>query len=445
MTKSMTEGNPLKLILTFTLPLLMGNIFQQMYNLIDAAIVGKTLGSSALGSVGLSSSVQFLVLGFCIGSCVGSSIPVAQKFGAKDFKAMRSMIYHGAVVTVIFSIILTVSCAALCGTILRVLKAPDALFTDAYSYLLVIFLGIPFTMLYNFLSGILRAVGDSRTPFYFLALSAVLNIILDFFCILVLGWGCAGAAIATVVSQGISGLLCLILIIKKFEILHLTKADMGWNGKNAFSILSMGVPMGLQYSITAIGSMMMQSANNGLGTIAVSGFAAGMKIKQFAMCPFDAIASAVSTFVGQNYGAKKMDRVKKGIRQGMTLGVLYGIFIGIILMIFGRNLSMLLVDTSSTEVLDASGKYLWCLGHFYWALGILNVSRMSIQGLGFAGRAIFSGITEMFARGIVSVIFVPIWGFDAICWTDQCAWVSACFYIFPMLLYCIKKIEKDMH
>lgn len=441
MTKSMTEGNPLKLTLQFALPLLLGNIFQQTYNVIDAAIVGKTLGSEALGSVGLSSSVQFLVFGFCIGSCVGYSIPVAQKFGAKDLKGMRSMIFHGAVITAFFAVILTLGCSLACGAILHILKAPADLYANAYFYLLVIFLGIPFTMLYNFLSGILRAVGDSKTPFYFLALSAVLNIFLDLFCICVLGWGCAGAAIATVTSQGISGLLCLGLIIRKFEILHLKKADCKWISANAIRALSMGVPMGLQYSITAIGSMIMQSANNGLGTIAVSGFAAGMKIKQFAMCPFDAIASAVSTFVGQNYGANKMDRVRKGIKQGMAVGVAYGIFIGIILIIFGRTMSLLLVDASSVEVLDASGHYLRCLGHFYWALGILNVARMSVQGLGFAGRAIFSGFAEMIARTAVSIVCVPIWGFEAICWTDQCAWVAAVFYIVPTLFYCLKIIE----
>ena len=185
------------------------------------------------------------------------------------------------------------------------------------------------------------------------------------------------------------------------------------------------------------------SSNNSLGTVAVSGFAAGMKIKQFAMCPFDAISSAVSTFVGQNYGAKRMDRVRNGIAQGMALGVLYGIFIGSVLIFFGRNLSLLLVSAGSNDVLDASAKYLRCLGFFYWALGILNCSRMSVQGLGFAGRAIFSGLTEMIARTVVSLIFVPIWGFTAICWTDQCAWVSACVYIVPTLLYCLKKIEKN--
>ena len=318
MTNRMTEGNPLKLILTFALPLLGGNLFQQLYNIADAAIVGKFLGSNALASVGASSSIQFLVLGFCIGICCGFAIPVAQRFGAKDLKEMRSYIFHSYLMTLFFAVFLTAACVICCHGILHLLKTPKNIYGNAYRYLLIIFFGIPFTLLYNLLAGMLRAIGDSRTPFFLLVCSTILNIGLDLLFILVFGWGCAGAAIATISAQGISGILCLLVIIKRFPILNLKKADLVYQGQKMKTLTTMGIPMGLQYSITAIGSMVMQSANNGLGSVYVSGFTAAMRIKQFAMCPFDALATAVSTFVSQNYGAGRFDRIKKGIKQGIT-------------------------------------------------------------------------------------------------------------------------------
>ena len=428
----MTEGKPLTLILRFAFPLLLGNLFQQTYNMVDAAIVGQTLGADALGSVGASTSVQFLVIGFCIGICAGFSIPVAQTFGAKKYENLRKYIYHAILLTVLFGAILTVGC---------VLRTPAELYTDAYLYLFIIFLGIPFNLTYNLCSSILRAVGDGRTPFLFLAFSATLNIALDFLCIMGFHWGTAGAAIATVFSQGLSGVLCIIFMRKKHPFLTVTKKEKHWDGHFAKILCAMGLPMGLQYSITAIGSMVMQSANNSLGAIYVSGYAAGMKIKQLAMCPFDALATGVSTFVGQNYGANQIDRVRKGVRQGVWAGIIYGIAIGVVLIFFGRPMSLLFVNAEYTQMLDASGQYLRALGFFYWVLGILNVCRMSVQALGFSIRAVFSGVLEMIARTAVSFALVPYFGFNAICIADQCAWASAAIYISITLRWCLKKIE----
>lgn len=443
MAKSMTEGKPLKLILQFALPLLLGNIFQQTYNIVDAAIVGRYLGTKALASVGASASVQFLVMGFCIGICCGFGIPIAQRFGAKDYDAMRSFIFHGGFLSVIVAVLLTTLCALLCPQILELLSTPADIYSNAYSYLLVMFLGIPFTILYNLLSSILRAVGDSKTPFLFLVISTVLNILLDLFFIIILKWGCAGAAIATITAQAVSGILCFIYIWKKFSILKLSKKDCKVKGSAIRMMLIMGVPMGLQYSITAIGSMVMQSANNGLGSVYVSGFTAAMRIKQFAMCPFDAIATAVSTFCSQNLGAGKMERIKQGLRQGIATGVAYGAGIGLVVIFFGGILSQLFISKEETEVLAASAQYLRCLGYFFWSLGILNVCRMCVQGLGYSGLAIFSGAIEMVARIVVSLVFVPKYEFDAICFADQSAWVSAVFYIVPVCIYCVRKISKE--
>lgn len=442
MSETMTEGNSLKQILSFALPLLLGNLLQQTYNMVDAAIVGRYLGTDALASVGASSSVQFLVMGFCIGICLGFAIPVAQRFGANDHTSMREYIFQGAVIAAGIALVCTVLCALLCPNILRLLSTPDNIYDDAYAYLFVLFLGIPFNILYNFQASILRAVGNSKTPFFFLAFSTVLNIILDLLCIVVFQWGCRGAAIATITAQAVSGVCCLFYIIKKYEFLHPRREEMRLDRHKAGTLFAMGLPMGLQFSITAIGSMVMQSANNSLGSVYVSGFTAGARIKQFAMCPFDAIASAVSTFCGQNLGAGKYDRIKQGIRQGALVGVSYGIFIGLVLIFFGRTLSLLFISSTETAVLDASAQYLRCMGYFYWALGILNVFRMSTQGLGYSGRAVYGGVIEMAARIIVSVCFVPVYGYNAICFADQAAWVSACLYIVPTCLFCLKKAKK---
>lgn len=442
MATSMVKGNPMKLMLQFAFPLLIGNLLQQTYNIIDAAIVGQTLGPEALASVGASSSVQFLVLGFCMGSCTGFSVPVAKYFGAGKLDKMRDYIFNGAALAVLIAAILTTLCSLLCAPILHLLSVPSDIFADAYAYQLVIFLGIPFSILYNYLSSILRAVGDSRTPFLFLAFSAILNIFLDLFCIIILHLGCAGAAIATISAQAISGLLCLFFISRKVKLLLPTKENRILRKDAAQELLAMGIPTGLQFSITAIGSMVMQSANNGLGSVYVSAFTAAMKIKQFMMCPFDAISTAASVFCSQNLGAGQAKRIHHGLRQGVLVGVGYGAFAGVIMILFGLPLTKLFIVSSAFEAINASAKYLRCLGFFYWMLGILNVCRMVTQGLGYSGRAVFSGVMEMLARTIVCLGFVGAFGFTAICFADQAAWLAACCYIAPTCLYCVKKSTK---
>lgn len=444
MTGDLTKGNCLKQILWFALPLLAGNLLQQTYNLVDAAIVGRCLGTEALASVGASSSVQFLVLGFCIGTCAGFGVPIAQKFGAKNYEEMRSYIYHSILLTAGFAVVLTMACALLCPQILRLLSTPEDIFSGAYQYLLVIFLGIPFTLLYNLQAAMLRAVGDSKTPFLFLAISTACNIVLDLLCILVLKWGVAGAAIATISAQAFSGILCFFFIRRSSKILHITGADCKFHRGRCMRALVMAAPMGLQFSITAIGSMVMQAANNGLGSIYVSGFTAGARLKQFTICPFDALATAVCNFCGQNVGAKRFDRVREGIKKGLLVSVGYGAAVGLVLIFGGRTLSMLFVDGAEAAVLDASANYLRCLGLCYWMLGFLNIYRMTTQGLGYSGRAVFAGALEMVARTAVSLVFVPLYGFAAICWADQVAWVAAILYLAPMCLYLVRKMEREV-
>ena len=444
MRKSMVEGNSLKLILQFAIPLLLGNLFQQTYNVADAAIVGQTLGPAALAAVGATSSVQFLVLGFCIGTMAGFGVPIAQRFGANDPKGMQRFEFQGCVWTFIIAVILTAATCFFCPLILDLLRVPAEIYQDTYNYIIVIFIGIPFTLLYNYLSSILRAIGDSKTPFIFLAISAVLNIFLDIFCIINLKWGVAGAAIATVFSQAVSAILCLILIMMKFPILHIHSEERKFDSELSKRLLIMGIPMGLQYSITAIGSMIMQSANNSLGTVYVSAFTAGVKIKQFLLCPFDALATAVSTFVSQNYGAKKEDRIKEGLRKGTYVGVAYGALAGIFMILFGKVLSTLFI-TGDETVLSAADLYLRRAGYAWWLLGILNVVRMSIQGLGYAMRAIYCGVVEMICRTAVCVFLVADFGFNAITWADQSAWLGAVLYLIPVTIITMRDISEQIH
>ena len=438
----MTKGNPLKLMLQFAFPLLIGNLLQQTYNIIDAAIVGQILGAKALASVGASSSIQFLVLGFCMGSCTGFGVPIAKYFGAGKLDQMRNYVFNGALLTAGIAVILTALCSVFCPQILHMLSVPEDIYDNAYAYLLIIFLGMPFTLLYNYLSSILRSVGDSRTPFMFLALSAILNIFLDLFCIIVLKWGCMGAAIATITAQAISGILCFFYIRGKMQLLRLEKENMIVQKDAVKELLGMGLPMGFQFSITAIGSMVMQAANNGLGSIYVSAFTAAMRIKQFLLCPFDAIGTAASVFCSQNLGARQADRIKKGALEATIAGCIYGFSAGLILIFFGRPLSMIFLSKNATAVLDASAKYLRCLGFFFGILGILNVCRMVTQGLGYSGRAIFSGVMEMIGRVIVSVGFVGTFGYTAICFADQAAWIAASCYIGPTCIWCIRQSIK---
>lgn len=444
MTKDMTEGSPMSLILKFSLPLLAANLLQQVYSLVDAAIVGQTMGADALGAVGATSSVQFLVIGFCTGACVGFGIPVAQKFGAHDEKTMRSFIFHGAVWAIVIAIIATMLTTIGCNGILYILQTPDDIYEMTYNYIFIIFVGIPFTILYNFLASMLRAVGDSRTPFLFVILSSGINIVLDLVFIINLHLGVNGAATATVISQAVSGILCLVTILRKFPVLHLSKEDRVWRKDVSGTSIGMGLPTGFQMSIIAIGSMVMQSANNSLGTLYVSGFATGTKIKGLALAPFDAFATGTSTFVSQNYGAGNVKRIKFGIRDGMIIGTLYGIGMGLFLFFGGYSFSTLFIGAEEVTVLEESAKYLRCMGYFFCMLGILVVSRTTIQGLGHAGLSVFSGIIEMIARSVTAIIFVPKFGYSAICWTDQTAWCTAAVYSTITLYILVKKMEKNL-
>ena len=444
-SKEMTGGAVFPLLFSFTMPLLLGNLLQQTYSLIDAAIVGKFLGINSLAAVGASTSVIFLILGFCNGCCAGFGIPVAQKFGARDYATMRRYVAVGLQLATVMSVVIAAVSGFYCRDILRGMQTPGNIFDGAYDYLFVTFIGIPCTFFYNLLASIMRALGDSKTPFWFLLFSTVLNVFLDLFCILVLGWGVMGAAIATVFSQGLSAILCYLYMLRKFPILRATSSeDRRFHAGLARTLLAMGVPMGLQFSITAIGSIMLQSANNALGTACVAAFTSAMRIKMFFICTFESLGIAMATYSGQNYGAGKPERVWLGIKASALMMIVYAAFTFVLLMVGAKYFALIFVDPSETEILLDTELFLHISCMFFPMLGLLCILRYTIQGVGYTNLAMFSGVAEMIARILVSIYAVPAFGFIAVCYGDPMAWIAADLFLVPAFIYVYRRLKKQV-
>ena len=396
MTKDMTKGSPFKLILGFAFPTLSGMLFQQFYSLVDTMIVGKTLGVSALAGVGATSSINFMIIGFCMGICNGFAIPVAQQFGAGKYSELRKYVFNGYVCSAVFAVVMTILSVVFCAPILRLLNTPDDIFMHAYNYIVIIFAGIPTVFLYNIVSGIIRSLGDSKTPVYFLVLSSVINIALDFILIIYVKMGVAGAGVATVVSQLISGVGCTIYMYKKFDILKATKQENVVRKRYVVNLCYIGVPMGLQYSITAIGSTILQAAVNGLGSSYVAAMTAGSKMFNFTCCPFDALGSTMATYGGQNVGAGKIDRLGKGIRAAMIIGAVYSVVALVVLFFTTDYIALLFVDAAEVEIIRLTRRFIIAfLALFYIPLTGVNVYRFCIQGMGYSVFAILAGVFEM--------------------------------------------------
>lgn len=449
--RDLTSGSPMKLILGFMLPLLFGMLFQQFYNMVDTIVVGQYLGVNALAGVGSTGSINFLVLGFVIGVCSGFAIPVAQKFGSKDFEELKKYVGNTLWIATVFAVVLTLAVCLLCGNILHWMKTPDEVFSEAYDYIFVIFLGIPVTFLYNILSGFIRSLGDSRTPVIFLVISSILNIALDIFMIVVLKMGVSGAGWATVISQLVSGMMCLVFIVKRFDLLHLKKEDLKIDTYYIGRLCAVGLPMGLQYSITAIGTILIQTAVNGLGSLYMASVTAGSKVGQFMCCPFDAMGSTMATYGGQNVGAGKMDRLKKGLFCCSALGVGYALLAFGVAMLFGGKLAMLFVSSSDLEsgidpeqVLTLAQQFLVVNAAFYVPLAFVNIVRFMIQGMGFSQIAVYAGVSELIARGVVALALVPYFGYDAVCFANPVAWVLADMFLIPAFFVCFGRIAKHM-
>lgn len=442
--KDLTQGSPLKLILGFAVPLLFGLFFQQLYNFVDTAIVGRYLGSHALAAVGSTGCINFMILGFCMGMCAGFSIPIAQAFGAHDEAELRHYVANAVYVSGTLAIVLAVLTSLLCPWMLRALNTPEDIIADATAYIQPIFMAIPVTVLYNMSSGILRSLGDSKTPVYFVATAALINIVLDLVFILNFNMGVRGAAIATIISQLFSGVGCLIVMKKRFPILQLSRDDLRFRPQLAKHLVGMGIPMGLQFSITAIGSVVIQTAINGLGTVAVAAVAASSKLCNLFYCVIDALATTMATFAGQNVGARKVYRIHEGLKTATLIGGVYTVIVFLVAWQLGPTLISLFVSSAETEVIALSHQYLIYNTILYFLLLMVNLLRFSIQGMGFTRAAMFAGVAEMIARTLVAVVLVPILGFSGACLANPAAWLAADLFLLPCYLHVSKRLAQQL-
>ena len=437
--RDMTKGSPTRIILGFTLPLFLGNVFQQFYNMADTIIVGQFVGTGALAAVGSTGTIMFLITGFATGLGTGFTILTAQRFGAGDMKGMRRSVFTAAVLTVIVSVLVTAVSVIFMHPLLDLMQTPADIYDDAYAYIIVIMWGLAAQMLYNLLSALLRAIGNSKMPLYFLILAAVLNVILDLVFIINFKMGTAGAAYATVISQGVSGLLCLLYIVKAVPIFRLSRRDMVMDGKMMGEQLKVGLPMALQFSITAIGSIMVQTSLNMLGSTLVAAYTAAGKIEQILTQAYVALGTAMANYSAQNVGAGDIPRIRQGFRAATIWGSVYSVAAGVLIMTVGKYLTYLFVSEDAAMLLDSVDLYLKCIGFFFIPLNIVNAYRNGLQGLGYGLLPMTAGVAELAGRGVIAVISARYSSYFGICMAGPAAWVLAGGLLVILYFYIVKK------
>lgn len=442
-TTDLTVGKPLFQILRFALPLVLGTLFQQLYSFADTVIVGRCLGTDALGAVGTTYSLNFLILGFVQGACVGFGIPVAETFGAKDKGGLRKYLFNGALLCVVLSVVFTLFTTLMAGPLLQLIHTPEELYADAVLYIRIIFLGIPATVLYNYASSVLRAMGDSQHPFYFLLAASVLNIGLDYLLIVSMGMGVDGAAIATVLSQLLSGGLCAFWFFTRTA----KQEELTFRGQS--SLLSaghckrlayIGFPMGFEYSVSAIGAVIMQDAINLLGSTAVAAQTAGEKIRQMFTLPMESVGMAMATYVGQNHGAHRTDRIKQGIKDGCTIQLTYCVAAWVVIFFVKPYAVGLVLGDADPAVTAGAIQYLAIMSMLFCFHGLLMIFRNTLQGLGYSVQAIISGVGELIGRSLGGLLAVKTGlGYVGICLSNPFAWGLAMLYCMFMVRRMLKR------
>ena len=442
-TTDLTVGKPLFQILRFALPLVLGTLFQQLYSFADTVIVGRCLGTDALGAVGTTYSLNFLILGFVQGACVGFGIPVAETFGAKDQGGLRKYLFNGALLCVVLSVVFTLFTTLMAGPLLQLIHTPEELYADAVLYIRIIFLGIPATVLYNYASSVLRAMGDSQHPFYFLLAASVLNIGLDYLLIVSMGMGVDGAALATVLSQLLSGGLCAFWFFTRTA----KQEELTFRGQS--SLLSaghckrlayIGFPMGFEYSVSAIGAVIMQDAINLLGSTAVAAQTAGEKIRQMFTLPMESVGMAMATYVGQNHGAHRTDRIKQGIQDGCTIQLTYCVAAWVVIFFVKPYAVGLVLGDADPAVTAGAIQYLAIMSMLFCFHGLLMIFRNTLQGLGYSVQAIISGVGELIGRSLGGLLAVKTGlGYVGICLSNPFAWGLAMLYCMFMVRRMLKR------
>lgn len=430
----LTSGSPWKNIIFFCIPILISNIFQQLYSMVDTIIVGQTISLSALAAVGCTGSISFLVIGFVSGIAGGFGVMMAQYFGAKNEENFRRSIATCYLLSAAFSVVVTAIAVPSAMPLLKVMNTGADIIDDAYSYIVTIFAGVTATFVYNLSASMLRAIGDSRSPLIFLILASILNIGLDFLCILVFKMGVMGAGVATVLSQLIAGLLCLVYGLKKYEILRTRREHFRWNMNFSWKHVKVGLPMALQFSITAIGVMVVQAVLNDLGTMTVAAYTAASKIDTIAQQPFLAMGAAMATYCAQNYGAHQFDRIRRGMNIGLVLTIAFSVF-GFVFAIALKTPLLRLFSDEYAAIEEQATLYLFFNTGTYLFLGLIYLYRNGIQGMGFSAVTMLSGWTELVMRVFAAFAFAGLWGYVGVCTANPAAWFGA--DVILIIIYCI--------
>lgn len=441
MTKDMTTGSPWKIILLFSIPVLLGNLFQQFYNMADAIIVGQFLGEDALAAVGSTGSIMFLVLGFALGIAQGFGILVSHAFGARDYKLLKHYVALSLFLGVVISVVITALTISQSKNLLLLMNTPANILDMANDYITVIYAGIIATMGFNIAASILRGVGDSKTPLYFLLLSSVLNIVLDLFFIVVLHTGPEGAAYATVISQALSAVLCFLYMFTKIDLLKIHREDFYLERKGILSLLSIGIPMSINYSVTAVGVMILQGAVNVFGSSVVAAFTAASKVENLATQAMPTLGTAMSTYCGQNLGAGKYDRIYDGMKKAFLMVLAISAIGALISVVFGKYMVYLFLSDASAQVLQYATSYLNTISLFFVPLAMIYLYRNALQGLSEPLAPMLSGVLELIFRSLVVFFCLKPFGFATVRFASPAAWIGAGI---PLLLAYLMWKKKTM-
>lgn len=443
MELDMTKGDPKKLIIKFIISIIIGNIFQQFYSMVDTIIVGRFVGVQALAAVGATGTICFLIIGFMQGLTTGFTVLTSQRFGAGDMEGMKKSVANAALLSILSTVVMTAGSLLGMDALLKVMNTPADIFEMSKTYIVIICAGMGCNILYNILSSILRAIGNSKVPLIFLAVSAVLNIVLDLVLILVIPMGVAGAAYATIISQGVSGILCLFYIIKKVPILTLSKEQWKWDGQCAGNQLAVGVPMALQFSITAIGTILVQSALNLLGSTVVAAYTAACKVEQLVTQPIGAMGMTMATYAAQNRGINDIGRIKKGVKIANIMNAIYALVIYGIVYLIMPYIIRLFVSGDVTQVLDYARTYIVICGAFFIPLGMIFIYRNVMQGCGFAMMPMLGGVVELVSRSTAAFIAASMLSYVGVCFANASAWLTAGIFLWIAYLFVMRRMERD--
>ncbi|MBZ6002725.1 MATE family efflux transporter [Leuconostoc gelidum subsp. aenigmaticum] len=441
--RDLTQGSPAKQILFFTIPLVIGNLFQQLYNFSDTVIVGQTLGVKSLAAVGATGSIMFLILGFVQGFTAGLSIITAQRYGARDIAGVRKSMASTLIVSALTTVIVTILSLLAVYPLLKIMQTPAEIFNQAFIFIAIILGGIFATMGYNVTANSLRAIGDSRSPLVYLIVGMIINIILELWFIIGLNYGVAGAALATVIAQLVSTVLSFWHIYRFSPLLQVHRSDFKWDPVDIRIHLRAGLPMGFQSSIIAIGALVLQGALNTLGTDAVAATTAAQRIDQVATLPLMSFGITMATFAAQNYGAKQYERILIGVKQALFMSMGFGLFMGILEIAFGDFAVMLFVGADQQRVLELAQQYFWANGAFYYILSALFIIRYVLQGLNDSKTPTFAGIAELMMRTVAAITLVGPFGFFGASLANVLAWIGSLIVMIPAYRRIIKKLREQ--